>query len=133
MTTVVLDASIIIKWFQQEREEQLEEAEILWKKHLNQDININVPSILYYELYNHLSRNPKTDITSVMGFIRESDLIETNLDEGLILATVAFVRKYYISFYDASYIALAYELGCDLITADKKLVKQVGLPYVKLL
>ncbi|PIZ66802.1 hypothetical protein CO051_03965 [Candidatus Roizmanbacteria bacterium CG_4_9_14_0_2_um_filter_39_13] len=133
MTTVVLDASIIIKWFQKEREEQLEEAEILWKKQLNQDIQINVPSILFYELYNHLSRNPKTDIGSVMGLIRQTDLIEIELDAELISITVGLVRKYHISFYDATYIALAESLECDLITADKKLVRGVHLPFVKLL
>ncbi|MDA1317188.1 MAG: type II toxin-antitoxin system VapC family toxin [bacterium] len=133
MNNIVLDASIIIKWFQKEREEQLEEAEILWKKQLNQDVSINIPSILFYELYNHLARNPKTDIASVIKLIRQSNLIEIELNEELILTTVALVRIYHISFYDATYVALAKSLHCELITADKKLVKAVNLPFVKLL
>ena len=59
--------------------------------------------------------------------------IKIELDEELTLATVTLVRKYHISFYDAAYVALAKSLQCDLITADKKLVKAVNLPFVKLL
>ena len=133
MKTVVLDASIIIKWFQKEREENLLEAEDLLQKHKLEIISIHVPSLLMYELYNNLVRKNKTLIEPILEFLTTTQLTEKPLNNVSILSSAMLAQKYLISFYDASYISLAKELNCDLITADNKLVERVKLPYVKLL
>jgi len=47
-------------------------------------------------------------------------------------ATV-YARMKKISVYDASYVVLAQKLGCELITADKRVARAVNEPFVKML
>ena len=55
---------------------------------------------------------------------------------GLPLAEEAFnvARQYGVTFYDASFLALARLLGCSLVTADAKLHRKArSFPKLKLL
>ena len=50
----------------------------------------------------------------------------------LFSKAISLSKRFGMSLYDSSYIALAEELGCDFITADAKLLaKAKPLSFVK--
>ncbi len=56
------------------------------------------------------------------------------LTEKLAQAAATLSKDYKISAYDAAYVALAQSLGCQFITADKKLYRKIkSLELVRLL
>ena len=60
------------------------------------------------------------------------DIIAPLPDILTLVAEIAY--RYNITFYDASYIALAQELGLQFITADQKLYNKVeNLSFIKVL
>ena len=131
---IVLDSSVIAKWFF--KEEQREEAINLRKLHKNGKIVINAPKLLLFELGN-IFLNKKVFAEK---FFNESidTLFSININfteaKEILDSTFNLASKYNLSFYDATYIALAKNLKCDFITADKKLVEAVKtLKFVKLL
>jgi len=131
---IVLDSSVIAKWFF--KEEQREEAINLRKLHKNGEIEINAPKLLLFELGN-IFLNKKVFAGN---FFNESidTLFSINInfaeDKEILGPTFNHASRYNLSFYDATYVALAQSLNCDFITADKKLVKSTKtLKFVKLL
>ena len=132
--SIVLDSSVIAKWFF--KEEQREEAINLRKLHKNGEIEINVPNLLLLE-FGNIFLNKKVFAEK---FFNESidTLFSININfteaKEILGSTFNLASKYNLSFYDATYIALAKNLKCDFITADKKLVEAVKtLKFVKLL
>ena len=135
---LVLDASVIAKWFFEEDGTDL--ALELLEKHKLEKIKINVPVLLLFEFGNSVVNKFREDIDTKAEFNQDiTDLLgsEVNFmypDETILKQTYALASKYEITFYDATYIALAKNLKCDFITADKKLVEAAKtLKFVKLL
>jgi len=123
--TLVLDASVIIKWFTQE--EKREQAIDLREKHINGDIEIVVPDLLLYEVSNALRFNPnfkEEDIKKAIQSLFDIDInivvpVQETLQEAV---DIAYSKN--ITIYDAFYIALAQTIGFDFITADEKLYEK---------
>jgi len=68
-----------------------------------------------------------TDLLSI-----QLSFAETTPD--LLKLVYSLASRYEITFYDATYVALAKSLKCDFVTADKKLVEATKtLKFVKLL
>lgn len=119
-TNFVIDASVIYKWATHEPE-YLEEA-LLVKDHFVEKINLlMVPVFCFAEVCNALFiKRPR------MALEYFSQLIEFGIEEYAIsfnLANLSFqlMERYPgISFYDASYHALAIRKNGTFITADEK-------------
>lgn len=126
----VVDASVVIKWYQRE-EELADFAQSLQRDFINHTVELVVPSLIYYEVGSVLT-------TAQRRFaINKNDLKQSlvsfyNLDfkvyqsETLLVAAYELTGKYPVSFYDAAYVALAQLLKIDLYTADKALVATVS-------
>ena len=132
---VVLDTSVIIKWFVQE--EDTDEALVWRDKHLEGKEIILVPSLLFYEVANVLRYNlnlPQEKIFEIIDLLFDVELQVEEVNRSLILQSIELARNKNISVYDAVYIILAQKWNCDFITADYKLLNRVkGLKIVKLL
>ena len=135
---LVLDASVITKWFFEE--EDTDQALKLLEKHKLETIQINVPVLLFFEFGNTVVKKFREDIDTRKEFNRNlTDLFfiqlsfaETTPD--LLKLVYSVASRYEITFYDATYVALAKSLKCDFVTADKKLVEATkALKFVKLL
>jgi predicted nucleic acid-binding protein len=119
------DASIIIAFLLQED---------LWQKQMNQffldlkqeKIQCCVPYLWYYEVGNRLSRiKQKKSLENFSQFLfsNEDDLgfITIPVNKKQSIRAFALCKKYpRISFYDASYYALAQYLDGIFLTADKQ-------------
>lgn len=130
---VVVDASVAYKWFAPD-ELYSQEALRFWDMHVQKKNIITAPNLLIYELANAWSTKTGVllkDIKENLETLRKAkfELVDVTID--LINKAVAFSKKYKISVYDASYIALAQDKKCNLVTADDKLLKKVNLPFVK--
>jgi len=128
--TLVLDASVVIKWFTQE--ENREKAINLREKFINDEIEIIVPDLIFYEISNALRFNPNFSINDVQDAI--NSIFGIGIDITIPLS-ITFEKAIEISFsknitlYDAFYEALALELNGSFVTADKKLydkIKDIG-------
>lgn len=131
MEHVVLDASIIIKWIKPHNEAGVTESEEYFIKNAQGLIKVHVPTLLLYEVHNTIARLSDKTPQKLGIFMNHLELDEHGLIDVSVKYAYDLCRRYCISFYDASYIALAHELKCDFITADIKLVKKVSLPFVK--
>lgn len=133
---VVLDASVVAKWFFEE--EQTKIAINLLEQHKTEKLKINEPMLLFFEIGNisinklRENSNSQTDYNQNL-----SDLIKTQINfiepnETTLQLTFKLAQKYKITFYDATYVALAQTLDCQFITADKKLADMTkNLNFVK--
>lgn len=124
---VVVDASVVIKWFIPES--GVAEAEAILNDHLFGREDIFVPELLFYEVVNALRYKKDIVEDAVNGFIAVLSGLElkrAGTDEQLLNTMFSIAKKYDISVYDAAYVALAEVFNCNLVTADVKLVQKVG-------
>jgi len=131
---VVVDTSVVYKWFSPENEELLPQALSILENHLHNKETLIALDLTIYELANAWATKTKLDFSQIKIFLR--DLAETRIKIEpitfeLIGKAVDFSKKYNVSVYDASYAVLAMEKECVLFTADSKFVERVGLPFIK--
>ena len=132
---MVLDASVMLKWFMQENHS--DKAKSIKDAHLRGRFTITIPDIAIYEIGNALRYEPEFSPKEISRAVTE--LYELNLDiiaplPDIIGPTAEIACQSEITFYDAFYIALAKELNLQFVTADEKLYNKVkDLPQISLL
>jgi predicted nucleic acid-binding protein len=132
---IVVDSSVLIKWFKTRDEDLLREARALRAEVEARSLEVHVPALLLYELGNIL--------------LLKTTLAPQGLDDALDhLETLPFVvappatpllkraarlgRELGLTFYDSSFMALAAELECPFITADRRLFARAqAVPRVR--
>lgn len=137
MKRVVLDASVVLKWYLSD-ELHGQKAISLLDRYISDELDIIAPSLLEYEVSNGLI------IAQKRGRIREEKIlsaIEGFLSLGIKLVNLSAVypkvfdycRTYNCSVYDASYMAVAHEENMPMVTADELLYSAVkkDLKWVK--
>jgi predicted nucleic acid-binding protein len=117
----VVDASVVAKWFN--RGEQFEnEAAVLRSAWVRDELELLAPSHLPYEVANSVWKNPNVGSreagTLVKLLVKLSPKL-VDLSEDLASETMDVARKKRMTFYDASYLAVAKHFSHPLVTADK--------------
>lgn len=122
---IVVDASVALKWVPGPKEEKTAEAKELYKKIASGVIEGWAPSFLALEMLNILIRKRKADpnlavrgVEVVMAKLKTRDL-----DIGKLTRWKELMERYGVSSYDSLYLQLASELGCKVVSCDKKLVQ----------
>ena len=131
-TLLILDASVAVKWFTMEP--LRDKALIIRDKYVNGELDLEAPSLLYYEVANALRYNPRFGIEEVKSAVRAlEDLAITIYDFKGELASraVELAYRFGITVYDAAYVALAAIRNATLYTADKEVVMKVSSENVK--
>ncbi|MGB3862218.1 MAG: type II toxin-antitoxin system VapC family toxin [Candidatus Aminicenantaceae bacterium] len=137
MKRIVVDASVVLKWYLSDEKYSQVALEIL-DKYVSYEVEILAPSLLEYEVFNGLliakkrgRIQEKIVITAVEGFL--SLEIEQKNISFFYPDVLFFSESYNLSAYDASYLAVANEGGALLVTADKNLYNKVKtkLKWVK--
>ncbi len=125
---VVVDASIIVKWFVPEK--GYENAVKLLEEYAAGRVEIFSPSIATYETLNALRFHPHYKL-SIHDLV---DILQTIKDLQIIVepSTQAWSRcihlslEHKITIYDAIYAATATEIDAQLVTADKTLASKLS-------
>ena len=123
--TVVLDASVLLKFILDEREDA--EQIVLLKRQIdNEELDVHVPSICFLEVANTIARLFDASLSSDAIFDLYMNLRSYFPEEHILADSSAYQTLHLlkgtskISFYDAVYHALALQLDATYITADKK-------------
>lgn len=130
---VVVDTSVLIKWFKQEKD--TDKALEIRQAYLDEEIEIAIPDLVFYELSNVLRYDQemtKTSVSEAVNSIRDMDfqvmapfteytdrMIENSMEKD-------------ITVYDSAFLTLSEMLNCRTVTADSELAKK-GSDRVKLL
>lgn len=126
MDTIILDASVAVKWFFEE--EASDKADLLMNSVEKEQIEALVPEIFYSEFASSCwkkIRNKEAAISYGIRALESLTALPLKRYSVFELADVALVNalQYKISVYDALYVALAEVYVAPLVTADETLLK----------
>ncbi len=134
---VCVDASFAIKLLVDEPDS--EDAFVQWETWVKNGTMIYAPRLFVWECANAVRRAvvqdrlPATEAVDALQRLTGIDVDLVNVEDDVVRVYRNFVAKYDMpAVYDATYLAVADMLGCDLWTADKRLYRTVGhaLPWV---
>jgi predicted nucleic acid-binding protein len=135
---ICVDASVAVKWILDE--ERSERARALYEMVIRTSLSIVAPPLLPLEVTNILRQRMRT--TSGLSLVQATQHLNDFLalpiefhnpvglhSWALVLADALGLP----ATYDAHYLALAEQLGCELWTDDRRLIRQVtpSLPFVR--
>lgn len=126
MKKIILDTSVIAKWFT--REKGSAEAEKFLTSLQSQKVQILLPELVKYELANALLKGKKFSYSKakeVLTVFYKLPLIFISGDFQLALLTYRLASKLNITYYDACFLALAQREKAMLITANPKHQKKL--------
>lgn len=124
---IVVDASVAVKWYN--IEDHTENALKLRADYAARRVDLVAPYLLVYEIANSLRYNPDfgaEDLKSAMTDIFGMQMGLQLLGEELVEKASNLAFKYGITFYDASYLALAEAGDAPFYSADDKLLTKVA-------
>lgn len=125
MTHVLVDTSVLIKWFHAEGEGELAEARALRRAHVGAQIDAHVLDLAFYELGNVLARSLRWDPAEVADQL--DDLLAivgppVAMTQAWLRDAATIAHAHRLSFYDASWAAAAAGLTVPLVSADRRLI-----------
>ena len=126
-SSIVLDASVVIKWFHEEPDTP--HAERIRAALLDGVLRVQVPGLLLYEVSNVLVWKAGSRAELVMEVIDCMEQLPwwvTHPTAQLMHEAVAIAAEYKTSVYDAVYVVLALRSHVPLVTADAKLVQSLA-------
>lgn len=125
MSDIVCDASIVLKWFHDEGEADVDDARRLLVAHRSGSVTAWVLDLTFYELGNVLLRAlgwSAADVADQLDDVRAvCSLLAPSAVEQRLAAELA--EEHALTFYDAAYAAVARSRGAALATADTALLE----------
>lgn len=125
---MVPDASVILKWvLQTEGEGDVDAALAILADFESEKVEIVLPALWRYEVGNILGLKQPQEAKEAMAALLGYEFEEVIPDLGLCGVALDLMRQVpKISFYDASYVALARREDGICVTADERLVGRVA-------
>ena len=128
---LVADSSVIIKWFVRKNEHDRKQALLLKDHFLQGRYALIVPDLILYEVSNVLRNRKEVKQGNVEKMIKLLFTYPFRITwpaNILLIKASQIAYSHNLSVYDAVYLALAKEIGCPFVTADKKLqIRQEGI------
>lgn len=124
---VILDASVIVKWFVKEK--YTDAALKVREDYVAGRVDIWSTQLLPFEVLNALRYNPSFGLDDLKAAAKALELYKLALSPvlgDLAGFAVSDAVKFGITFYDAAYLSLARMLGKMMYTADEKLLAKLG-------
>jgi len=119
---IVVDSSVIVKWLNSDREEYLEEADKLLKMACEESVALLTPDLARYEVSNALLHK-NMDVNQLMvsiSTIFELPIRFVSLSNEQSQLSAKVATESGMTFYDATFIALAMDQNAVLITENTK-------------
>jgi len=125
VTRLLVDTSVLIKWFHGAGESELAQAHAIRDAHIRGDLDAHVLDLAIYEVGNVLARalrwtawdvgDQLEDLLTIVG--SPISMTQRWLRDAAVLA-----ETHALSFYDASWAAAAAALDVPLVSADRRLL-----------
>ena len=135
MTSVVVDASVAVKWcLPSLREELVAQAEELLASSRREEVQFLVPDLFWVELANALwkavRRNEisSNNAASAISFMRDLD-IATVPSIDIVPQALDLAISHGRTVYDSLYVALAMQSKSEMITADERLADALAARF----
>ncbi len=122
MSEVVLDASVVLKWFHSEGEKHLEAARRLRERFEAGELRVLAPPLLWLEVLNVAARRWRW----TQHQLEQLAAALPNLGFELLDADLSDVARWAahgLTAYDAAYVAVAEQAGIQLLTDDAGIVR----------
>ncbi len=122
MKTLIVDSSVIVKWLNQTKEQNLEQADKIIKEARNGKVELLSPELAKYEVGNVLRTKGITASEAKISLNTFYDFPITFITESLNLAeqTLVLADTLGITYYDASFMSLAKQYDATLVTENIK-------------
>ncbi len=117
MRTLVLDASVVFKWFRSEQRHGAE-AGLVRADYAAGRLSVEAPSLLFLELLNTAARRWSWDGAAVRQLAVDLTGLAFGVSEPAIDSVAEWTARG-LTAYDAAYVALAEGLGVRLVTDDE--------------
>lgn len=121
MTELVLDASVVLKWFAQADERGSVEARALRETYEAGRAVVLVPSLLFLELVDVAGRRWGWSEADLVEMTSALDDLGFEVAEPELDGVARWVARG-LTAYDAAYVALAEERGSPLVTDDDRIL-----------
>lgn len=125
MTDLVLDASVLLKWFVSAPEEGREEAMDLRKEFEEGRLSVVVPSLVFLEILNVAGRRWGWHEDALADLASALDELGLDVREPELASVAAWVAEG-LTAYDAAYVALAERSGTELVSDDDEILEVAG-------
>ncbi|GAB2458327.1 hypothetical protein GCM10027062_42910 [Nocardioides hungaricus] len=125
MTGLLVDTSVLIKWFHSEGESELAEARAIRDSHVHGDVDAHVLDLALYEVGNVLARALRWRADEVASQLDDLVAIVGSplaMSHEWLHEAARITETHGLSFYDASWAAAAAALKIPLVSADRRLV-----------
>ncbi len=125
MTHLLVDTSVLIKWFHSEGEGALDQARHLRSAHVNAKIDAHMIDLAVYEVGNVLSRSLRWSAADVADQLDDLHAImgpTLTLSKSGRRRAAVLAETHALTYYDASWAAAAEELGVALVSAERQLL-----------
>lgn len=119
----VVDTSVVVKWFNQKDELEVEKSRKIYNELISNKITIIAPDLLEIELLNVLIKSKVLSVTDIKVVIKNFlslPLIVKQPTQTILELTADIAHRYQITAYDALFLATAHEENCQLISDDAK-------------
>jgi predicted nucleic acid-binding protein len=124
LTEVVLDASVVLKWFASEQRGSAEARELRNDYEAGR-LSVAVPALLFLELLNVAGRRWRWDEEALLELAGALGDLLFEVGEPELQSVAAWVARG-LTAYDAVYVALAEERGQVLVTDDDAIIALAG-------
>jgi len=130
MNPVVVDSSVAFKWLHHLDEPNVDTANALLDEHERGSVLITAPAGLHAELANALrySSLPQDEVLKLIDSLGEYRIELVSATPARLGAAVRLSYHHGMSVYDGLFLALAEELGCPLVTADRRAFAGIETP-----
>jgi predicted nucleic acid-binding protein len=124
LSDVVCDTSIVLNWFHEEGEEEVEDARSLLEEHAAGRVTAWILELTFYELGNVLLRSLGWKAVAVADQLDDLRVVAPVLDVSApaLRRAAELAAAHTLTFYDALYAAAAEHRGAALVSADATLL-----------
>lgn len=127
MTRLLIDTSVLIKWFHSDGEGELAPSRALRAAHVSGLAQAHILDLAIYEVGNVLSRALRwapDDVADQLDDLHAVVGPPLTMAPAWLRTAATLAHAHSLSFYDASWAAAAVELRIPLVSADRRLLDE---------
>ena len=124
---LVVDASVVVKWFVSEDEDGVAQATALLAQHAEGEVRLVAPALIAHELMGVFVRRLRgSQVLEALDAFFDAGVRLVAPDRELMARAAHLAQHCQLSAFDSAYAALADTLGCSLVTADRRLANALA-------